>query len=99
MCSDACLFVYFMISERRWHGSCYLQKSVKPGVLVKHLWQRPLAREIILVLSVKLILIIAIKLAFFSDPVRPGSEGTARALLSATPTPCCTTPERSTPHD
>lgn len=64
---------------------------------MKRLWQRPLAREIILVLIVKLILIIAIKLAFFSDPVRPGTEGTARVLLSVPPSH--TTPERSTPHD
>jgi len=57
----------------------------------------PLAREIALVLVIKLALIVAIKLAFFSDPVRPGSEGTARALLSA-PT-ANTTPERSHAHD
>lgn len=64
---------------------------------MKRLWQRPLAREITLVLIVKLILIIAIKLAFFSEPVRPGSEGTARVLLSVPVSN--TTPERSQPHD
>lgn len=64
---------------------------------MKRLWQSPLAREIILVLIVKLILIVAIKLAFFSDPVRPGTEGTARVLLSAPVSN--TTPERSPTHD
>ncbi len=64
---------------------------------MKRLWQRPLAREISVVLAVKLALIVAIKLAFFSDPMRPGSEGTARALLSATPS--TTTPDRSPAHD
>lgn len=64
---------------------------------LKHLWQRPLAREIVLVLTVKLILIIAIKLIFFSNPLRPGSEGTASALL---PIPHSdTTPERRNTHD
>lgn len=57
----------------------------------------PLGREIALVLIIKLILIIAIKLIFFSDPLRPGSEGTARALL---PIPHSdTTPERRNTHD
>ncbi len=69
------------------------------GDLMKRLWQRPLTREIVLVLIVKLVLIIAIKFTFFSDPVRPGTEGTARALLCATTPPCYTTPERSTSHD
>lgn len=64
---------------------------------MKRLWQRPLTREIALVLIVKLVLIVAIKLAFFSDPVRPGTEGTARVLLSVTASN--TTPDRSTPHD
>ncbi|MFA5082540.1 MAG: cytochrome oxidase putative small subunit CydP [Hydrogenophilaceae bacterium] len=41
-----------------------------------------LRREIVLLLLIKLTLIIAIKLVFFSDPVRPGSEGTADALLN-----------------
>lgn len=65
---------------------------------MKRLWQRPMAREILLVLIVKLILmIIAIKLAFFSDSVRPDTEETARVLLSA---PAYNTaPERSHPHD
>lgn len=40
-----------------------------------------LRREIALLLLIKLVLIIAIKLVFFSDPVKPGSAGTARALL------------------
>ncbi len=64
---------------------------------MKRLWQSPLAREILLVLIVKLALIVAIRLAFFSDPVRPGTEGTARVLLSAPPSN--TTPDRSNAHD
>ncbi|MFN3397975.1 MAG: cytochrome oxidase putative small subunit CydP [Sulfurimicrobium sp.] len=50
---------------------------------MKRLWRRPLARELIVVLVVKLALIIGIKLVFFSDPVKPGSEGTAQALLAS----------------
>lgn len=42
----------------------------------------PLGREIALLLLAKLALIIAIKVVFFSDPLRPGTEGTARALLN-----------------
>lgn len=42
----------------------------------------PLGREIALLLLIKLALIIAIKLTFFSDPAKPGSEGTAEALLT-----------------
>ncbi len=64
---------------------------------MKRLWQSALAREILLVLLLKLALIIAIKLAFFSDPVRPGTEGTARVLLSDSPSKA--TPERSNAHD
>lgn len=64
---------------------------------MKRLWQSPLARELIVVLAVKLALIVAIKLAFFSDPVRPGSAGTARALLSTPDS--STTPHRSHAHD
>ena len=40
-----------------------------------------LRRELIAVLAVKLALIVAIKLAFFSEPPKPGEAGTARALL------------------
>lgn len=57
----------------------------------------PLGREIALVLIIKLVLIIAIKLIFFSDPLRPGSEGTARALLPISHSD--TTPERRNTHD
>ena len=49
---------------------------------MKRLWQRPLTRELIIVLVIKLALIISIKIVFFSDPANPGSEGTARALLA-----------------
>lgn len=48
-------------------------KTAKPGLL---------GREIALLLLVKLVLIVTIKVAFFSDPLRPGTEGTARALLN-----------------
>ena len=50
---------------------------------MKRLWQRPLARELMLVLAVKLALIVAIKLVFFSDAVKPDSEDVARAVLSS----------------
>jgi hypothetical protein len=42
-----------------------------------------LKREIVLLLIVKLALIVVIKLAFFSDPLRPGPEEAARHLLHA----------------
>ncbi|MGQ9685158.1 MAG: cytochrome oxidase putative small subunit CydP [Thiobacillaceae bacterium] len=57
----------------------------------------PLGREIALVLIIKLILIVTIKLVFFSDPLRPGSEETARALLMVPHFD--TTPERRKSHD
>ncbi len=50
---------------------------------MKRLWQGPLSRELTLVLAVKLALIVAIKLVFFSDAVKPGSEDVARAVLSS----------------
>ena len=53
---------------------------------MKRLWQRPLARELMLVLALKLALIVALKLVFFSDAVKPGSEEVARVLL-ANPAP------------
>ena len=52
---------------------------------MKRLWQRPLARELMLVLALKLVLIVGIKLVFFSDAVKPGSEDVARAVLSSPP--------------
>ncbi len=42
----------------------------------------PLGREIAFLLLLKLVLIVIIKLVFFSDPLRPGVEGTSRALLN-----------------
>lgn len=48
---------------------------------MKRIWQSPLGREITLILLIKLVLIIGIKLVFFSDAVKPGSDGVARALL------------------
>ena len=50
-------------------------------------------REIALLLLIKLSLIIAIKVVFFGNPVKPGSEGTARALLNHP------TMERNAPHE
>lgn len=41
-----------------------------------------LRRELMLLLGIKLILIITIKLVFFSDPLRPDDDRVARALLS-----------------
>lgn len=52
---------------------------------------RPLGRDIAVLLLVKVVLIVAIKVAFFSDPVNPGSDGTAQALLNHT--------ERTAIHD
>lgn len=52
-----------------------------------------LGREIAVLLTIKLILIIAIKVTFFSSPVKPGTEGTAQALLSPHPT------ERNPSHE
>lgn len=43
-----------------------------------------LTRELSLVLAVKLVLIITIKLVYFSDAEKPGSEGVAQAMLSRT---------------
>ncbi len=40
-----------------------------------------LRREIVLILLVKVALIFAIWFMFFDHPNRPGTEGTARALL------------------
>ena len=42
-----------------------------------------LRHEIIAILAIKLVLIVALKLVFFSDPLRPGEAGTARALLTS----------------
>ncbi len=51
---------------------------------MKRLWRRPLARELVIIIVVKLAIIVSIKIVFFSDPANPGSEGTARALLAST---------------
>lgn len=53
------------------------------GPSVKLLAQRSLTREITLLLLVKLVLIVTIKLVFFSDAEKPASEAVAQALLSA----------------
>ncbi|NTV95860.1 MAG: hypothetical protein HGA75_10645 [Thiobacillus sp.] len=53
----------------------------------------PLGRDIASLLLIKVALIIAIKVVFFSDPVKPGSDGTAQALLNHT------TAERMAPHE
>lgn len=49
---------------------------------MKHARLGPLGREIAFLLVLKLVLIIIIKVVFFSAPLRPGTEGTARALLN-----------------
>lgn len=60
---------------------------------MKPLKLSPFGREIALLLMIKLVLIITIKVVFFSDPVKPGSEGTAQALLNHPPI------ERNAPHE
>jgi hypothetical protein len=50
---------------------------------MKRLWHRPLTRELMVVLAIKLALIVTLKLVFFSDAVKPGSEEVARALLAS----------------
>jgi len=50
---------------------------------MKRFRQRPLTRELTVVIVVKLALIITLKLVFFSDAVKPDSEEVARALLAA----------------
>jgi hypothetical protein len=61
----------------------------------------PLRREIPAILVVKLALIVAIKLIFFSDPVKPGSEGAAAALLSPAHSTSASqsAPARSSTHE
>ncbi len=54
---------------------------------MKPLRHRPLARELLLIVAVKIVLIVALKLAFFSDPPRPDGAATARALLASEPAP------------
>lgn len=46
-----------------------------------------LARELVVVLLVKLALIVTIKLVYFSDTEKPDSEDVAKALLAAAPRP------------
>jgi hypothetical protein len=46
---------------------------------------RSLRKEITAILIVKLFLIVTIKLAFFSDAEKPGSEGVAVAILATQP--------------
>lgn len=54
-------------------------------------------REIVAILLIKLALIIAIKLVFFSHPAKPGGEGTAERLLSTSAT--SSLPARSATHE
>ena len=51
-------------------------------LIMKPLPQGSLTRELAVVLAVKLVLITTIKLVYFSDAEKPGSEGVAQALLS-----------------
>lgn len=74
-----------------WYGICGSPRVLFPAPTPMRMV--PLKRHITLLLLVKLALIIAIKLTFFSQPVKPGSEGTARALLEPTPT------ERNATHE
>lgn len=46
------------------------------------LGKHPLTRELMLIIAVKLVLIVTIKLVFFSSAVKPGSDEVARALLT-----------------
>lgn len=48
---------------------------------MKLLAQRSLTREITLLLLVKLVLIVTLKLVFFSDAEKPASDAVAQALL------------------
>jgi hypothetical protein len=52
---------------------------------IEQLWQRPLAREICCVLLAKLIIIIALKVTLFNDPLddRLTDERLAQQLFSA----------------
>jgi hypothetical protein len=52
------------------------------GPSLKHLAQRSLTREITVLLLVKLVLIVTLKLVFFSDAQKPASDAVAQALLS-----------------
>jgi hypothetical protein len=53
---------------------------------MKALRNRPLTRELLIVVAIKIMLIVTIKIVFFSDPIRPDSDAVARALLSSAPT-------------
>lgn len=56
-------------------------------------------REIVAILIVKLILIVAIKLAFFSDAKKTDSEMVTAALLSAPASASSSVPARSPRHE
>ena len=56
-----------------------------------------LRREVAAILVVKLVLIVSIKLAFFSDAEKPGSAGTASALLA--PASISPSSQQGVPHD
>ncbi len=56
-------------------------------------------REIVAILIVKLILIVAIKLAFFSDAKKPDSEAVSAALISASTPASPSVPARSPRHE
>lgn len=61
-----------------------------------------LTRELSIVLAVKLALLIAIRLLFFSDALRPESDAVARVLLappSPAASPISSMPDRSTVHE
>ena len=55
---------------------------------MRHLWNHPLSREILLILLIKIVLVFAIWWAFFRAPdtARPTPEQVSRALLESRPT-------------
>ena len=58
-----------------------------PNQIMKPPRKGRLTRELVVVLLVKLVLIVTIKLVYFSDAENPDSEDVAKALLAAVPRP------------
>jgi hypothetical protein len=70
-------------SLQTWLGNTCPEPLVPPTAPTAQ--AASLRREIVWVLALKLVLIVAIKLAFFSDPPRPDGAATAQAVLSSSP--------------
>jgi hypothetical protein len=70
------------VTHHFWHVTCCYAPHARGNHNMKRLWQRPLTRELVIILVVKVVLIVSIKIVFFSEPAKPGSEGTAKALLA-----------------